>query len=221
MNRTSGKAGGAGFARDGAGAYGGASGWGHRTLFVLGASSLIVTLLATLGRAPVATSSPGDRPSPADVPAAASQPASPGPAAQKQAAAAKQDLEVRPMFDRRTRLESGKPAKLRFAVRASGAPAASADVSVSVFHPGEPEHRLPAYEVEEGVYEATFTPHGVGGYRVTLLSAGMPISSVPAVKLGVGGAVGAPDPTLTDITGSTSYDPLTTRSKGTGRGRRR
>jgi len=196
-------------------------GWRRRTLFVLGASALIVTLLATLGHTPVATSSPEEGPSPAEVPPAASQPASSGPAAEKQAAAAKKDLEVRPMFDRRTRLESGKPAKLRFAARTSGAPASSAEVSVSVFHPGEPEHRLPAHEVEEGVYEATFTPHGVGGYRVTLLSGGMPISSVPQVLLGVVGAVGAPDPTLTDITGSTGYDPLTTRSKGTGRGRRR
>jgi len=199
----------------------GAFGWRRRTLFVLAASALIVTLLATLGHTPVATSSPEDRPSPADVPAAASQPASSGPAAEKQAAAAKKDLEVRPMFDRKTRLVSGKPAKLRFAARASGAPASSAEVSVSVSHPGEPEHRLPAHEVEEGVYEATFTPHGVGGYRVTLLSGGMPIPAVPQVLLGVVGAVGAPDPTLTDITGSTSYDPLTTRSRGTGRGRRR
>jgi hypothetical protein len=199
----------------------GAFGWGRRTLFVLGASALIVTVLGTLGPAPVATSSPEERPSPADVAAVASQPASAGPVAEKQAAAAKKDLEVRPMFDRRTRLESGKPAKLRFVARAAGAPASSAEISVSVFHPGEPEHRLPAHEVEEGVYEATFTPHGAGGYRVTLLSAGMPLSSVPALKLGVVGAVGAADPTVTDITGSTGYDPLTSRSKGTGRGRRR
>jgi hypothetical protein len=199
----------------------GAFGWARRTLFVLGASALIVTVLGTLGPAPVATSSPEDRPSPAGVAAVASQPPSAGPVAEKQAAAAKKDLEVRPMFDRRTRLESGKPAKLRFVARASGAPASSADVSVSVFHPGQPEHRLPAEEVEEGVYEATFTPHGVGGYRVTLLSGGMPIPAVPQVLLGVVGAVGAPDPTVTDITDSTGYDPLTTRSKGTGRGRRR
>ncbi|MFL5374275.1 MAG: hypothetical protein ACJ78T_09820 [Myxococcales bacterium] len=193
-------------------------GWRRRALFVLGASALIVTVLATVGRAPVATSSPEDRPSPAAMPAAPSQPASTGPAAEKQAAPAKKELELRPMFDRKMRLESGKPAKLLFVARASGAPASSAEVSISVFHPGEPEHRLPAHEIEEGVYEATFTPHGVGGYRVTLLSGGVPISSAPPVKLGVVGAVGAADPTVTDITGSTSYDPRTTR---TGRGRRR
>jgi hypothetical protein len=194
-------------------------GWRRRALFVLGASALIVTVLATVGRAPVATSPSEDRPSvAAAVPAAPSQRAPTRPAAEKQAAPAKKDLELRPMFDRKMRLESGKPAKLLFLARASGAPASSAEVSVSVFHPGEPEHRLPAHEVEEGVYEATFTPHGVGGYRVTLLSGGVPISSAPAVKLGVVGAVGAPDPAVTDITGSTSYDPRTTR---TGRGRRR
>jgi hypothetical protein len=194
-------------------------GWRRRALFVLGASALIVTVLATVGGAPVATSLSEDRPSgAAAVPAAPSQPASTGPAAEKQAAPAKKDLELRPMFDRKMRLESGKPAKLLFVARASGAPASSAEVSVAVFHPGEPEHRLPAHEIEEGVYEATFTPHGVGGYRVTLLSGGVPISSAPPVKLGVVGAVGAADPTLTDITGSTSYDPRTTR---TGRGRRR
>jgi len=194
-------------------------GWRRRALFVLGASALIVTVLATVGRAPVATSPSEDRPSvAAAVPAAPSQPASTGPAAEKQAAPAKKDLELRPMFDGKMRLESGKPAKLRFVARASGAPASSAEVSVSVFHPGEPEHRLPAHEIEEGVYEATFTPHGVGGYRVTLLSGGVPISSALPVKLGVVGVVGAADPTVTDITGSTSYDPRTTR---TGRGRRR
>ncbi|MFL5294307.1 MAG: hypothetical protein ACJ79U_22530 [Myxococcales bacterium] len=194
-------------------------GWRRRALFVLGASALIVTVLATVGRAPVATSTSEGRPSvAAAVPAAPSQPASTGPAAEKQAAPAKKELELRPMFDRKMRLESGKPAKLLFVARASGAPASSAEVSISVFHPGEPEHRLPAHEIEEGVYEATFTPHGVGGYRVTLLSGGVPISSAPPVKLGVVGTVGAADPTLTDITGSTSYDPRTTR---TGRGRRR
>jgi hypothetical protein len=193
-------------------------GWRGRALFVLAASALIVTVLATVGRAPLAMSPSEDRPSLAAVPAAPSQPAATGSAAEKQAAPAKKDLELRPMFDRKMRLESGKPAKLRFVARASGAPASSAEVSVSVFHPGEPEHRLPAHEVEEGVYEATFTPHGVGGYRVTLLSGGMPISSAPPVKLGVVGGVGAGDPTVTDITGSTSYDPRTTR---TGRGRRR
>lgn len=203
----------------------GISGLRRRALVVLGAGSLVVTLLATLGRPPGATSSQ-EVSAHAEEPAKAPEPAPAGPAAfrAREAAATKaRDLEVRPMFDRTTRLEAGKPAKIRFAARAarSASPASTPDLSVSVFHPGEPEHRLPAHEVEEGVYEATFTPHGVGGYRVTLLSGGIPISSVPPVRLGVVGAVGAPDPTVTDITDTTGYDPLTTRSKVTGRGRRR
>jgi hypothetical protein len=134
------------------------------------------------------------------------------------------DLEVRPLFDRTERLTSGKPMKVRFSARAksTGSPASSADVAVSVIHPGSPEQRIAAYEVEEGVYEATFTPRGVGQYRVALTSSdGTPIPGTPPVKLGVVGAVGGKDPTVTDITSSTSYDPLTTRSKGTGRGRHR
>jgi len=137
---------------------------------------------------------------------------------------AARDLEVRPLFDRAERLTSGKPMKVRFAARArsNGSPASSADVVVSVIHPGSPEQRLAAHEVEEGVYEATFTPRGVGQYRVALTSSdGTPIPGTPPVKLGVVGAVGGKDPTVTDITSSTSYDPLTTRSKGTGRGRHR
>jgi hypothetical protein len=136
---------------------------------------------------------------------------------------ATRDLEVRPLFDRTERLTAGKPAKVRFSARAkaTGSPASSADVAVSVIHPGTPEQRLPAYEVEEGVYEATFTPRGPGQYRVALTSGGAPIGSAPPVKLGVVGAVGSSDPTVTDITNSTDYDPRLSNTKGTGRGRRR
>jgi filamin/ABP280 repeat protein len=133
------------------------------------------------------------------------------------------DFEVRPLFDRTERLKAGKPAKVRFSARAkaTGAPASSADVAVSVIHPGAPEQRLPAYEVEEGVYEATFTPRSPGQYRVALTSNGAPVGSTPPVKLGVVGAVGSSDPTVTDITNSTEYDPRLSTTKGTGRGRRR
>jgi hypothetical protein len=133
------------------------------------------------------------------------------------------DLDVRPLFDRTERLKAGKPAKLRFSARArsTGSPASSADVAISVVHPGSPEQRLAAYEVEEGVYEAVFTPRGPGQYRVALTSGGAPVGSTPPVKLGVVGAVGSSDPTVTDITNSSSYDPRTSRTKGTGRGRRR
>jgi len=133
------------------------------------------------------------------------------------------DLEVRPLFDRTERLTAGKPAKVRFSARtkATGSPASNADVGVSVIHPGAPEQRLPAYEVEEGVYEATFTPRGPGQYRVALTSGGAPVGSAPPVKLGVVGAVGSSDPTVTDITSSTDYDPRMSTTKGTGRGRRR
>jgi len=75
--------------------------------------------------------------------------------------------------------------------------------------------------VEEGVYEATFTPRGPGQYRVALTSGGAPIASAPPVKLGVVGAVGSSNPTVTDITSSSDYDPRTSKTKGTGRGRRR
>jgi len=113
--------------------------------------------------------------------------------------------------------------KVRFSARAksTGSPASSADVAVSVIHPGSPEKRIAAYEVEEGVYEATFTPRGVGQYRVALTSGGAPIPGAPPVKLGVVGAVGTKDPAITDITASTSYDPRTSHTKATGRGRRR
>jgi hypothetical protein len=133
------------------------------------------------------------------------------------------DLEVRPLFDRTQRLTSGKPAKLRFSARAksTGSPASSAEVAVSVIHPGSPEQRLAAYEVEEGVYQATFTPRGPGQYRIAFTSGGAPIASTPPVKLGVVGAVGSNDPTSTDITNSTIYDPRTSNTRGTGRGRRR
>jgi len=131
------------------------------------------------------------------------------------------DIEVRPLFDRTQRLTSGKPAKVRFSARArsTGSPASSVDVAVSVVHPGSPEQRLAAYEVEEGVYEATFTPRGPGQYRVSLTSGGAPVT--PPVRLGVVGAVGTSDPTVTDVTNTTSYDPRTSNTKGTGRGRRR
>jgi len=133
------------------------------------------------------------------------------------------DLEVRPLFDRTERLTSGKPTKVRFSARAksTGSLASSADVAVSVIHPGSPEQRIPAYEVEEGVYEATFIPRGAGQYRVALTSGGAPIPGAPPVNMGVVGAAGSKDPAVTDITPTTSYDPLLTRSKGTGRGRRR
>jgi filamin/ABP280 repeat protein len=136
---------------------------------------------------------------------------------------ANQDLEVRPLFDRKERLTPGKPTKLRFSARAksTGSPVSSADMAVSVIHPGSPNQRITAYEVEEGVYEATFTPRGPGQYRVALTSGGAPIAGPPPVKLGVVGAVGASDPKVTDITASTSYDPRTSRTKATGRGRRR
>jgi len=130
---------------------------------------------------------------------------------------------MRALFDHTQRLTSGKPAKVRFSARtkATGSPASNADVGVSVIHPGAPEQRLPAYEVEEGVYEATFTPRGPGQYRVALTSGGAPVGSAPPVKLGVVGAVGSSDPTVTDITSSTDYDPRLSTTKGTGRGRRR
>jgi hypothetical protein len=133
------------------------------------------------------------------------------------------DLEVRPLFDRNERLKAGKATKLRFSARtrSTGSPASSADVAISVVHPGSPEQRLAAYEVEEGVYEATFTPRGPGQYRVALTSGGAPVGSTPPVKLGVVGAVGSSDPKVTDITNTTGYDPRLSTTKGTGRGRRR
>ncbi|TMB35474.1 MAG: hypothetical protein E6J61_01155 [Deltaproteobacteria bacterium] len=66
-----------------------------------------------------------------------------------------------------------------------------------------------------------FTPRGPGQYRVSLTSGGAPVGSTPPVRLGVVGAVGTSDPKITDITNTTTYDPRTSNTKGTGRGRRR
>ena len=192
----------------------------------LATAAVIYPLLRDRPAAPVAAEaggSPMDA-SPAD---AGSFRADEAAASQAPASAFKppaaQDLEVRPLFDRTERLTSGKPVKVRFAARAksTGSPASSADVAVSVIHPGSPEQRIPAHEVEEGVYEATFTPRGAGQYRVALTSGGAPIPGTPPVKLGVVGAAGGKDPTVTDITTSTDYDPRTSHTKATGRGRRR
>jgi hypothetical protein len=169
-----------------------------------------------------------DRASPSGAAAldAPQTPGSAGPATFALRPATATNLEVRPLFDRTTRLAAGKPAKLRFSARtrATGSPASSADVSVSVLRPGHPEERLAAHEVEEGVYEASFTPGGPGQYRMVINAGGVPVASAPPVKVAVVGAVGADQPGVTgvtDISNSTDFDPLTTRSKGTGRGRRR
>jgi hypothetical protein len=194
----------------------------------LATAAVIYPLLRDRPAAPVASEAAGSPigASPADggsLRADEAAPAPPQAPASVFKAPAARDLEVRPLFDRTERLTSGKPTKLRFSARAksTGSPASSADMAVSVIHPGSPDQRIAAYEVEEGVYEATFTPRGPGQYRVALTSGGAPVAGTPPVKLGVVGAVGASDPRVTDITGSTSYDPRTTRSKATGRGRRR
>jgi hypothetical protein len=195
----------------------------RRILVVLAAAAVATIFLTTRARPRESQLPPPDPRDDAQAIASPPAPSAPGAAAQAAAASSTPDVDVQPLFDRKTRLEPGKAVKLRFAARAksSGSPVSSADLSVSVRHRGEPERRLAAFEVEEGVYEATFLPHGPGEYRVALLAGAVPISSVPPVKLGLVGAVGADDPTPTDITASTNYDPHTTRSRGTGRGRRR
>jgi hypothetical protein len=129
------------------------------------------------------------------------------------------DLDVRPLFDRTERFKPGKAAKLRFAARrrATGSPASDADVSVSVIHAGSPVVRLPAYEVDEGVYETTFTPAGPGQYRLILSAGGIPLSSAPPVTNGAVGAVSAPEGTPggsgVNVLDSLAFDPVTFRTR--------
>jgi hypothetical protein len=126
-------------------------------------------------------------------------------------------LTVEPLFDSAVRFKPGDSAKLRFGARdrASGGAATKAEISVSLFH-GREELRLPASEVEDGVYEVDFTPDAPGQYRLLVRSGGAPIASLAPVKLGVVGAAGAWDEDV-GASASLEADPRTSRSKGVGR----
>jgi hypothetical protein len=128
------------------------------------------------------------------------------------------ELEAEPLFDARERLEPGKAARLRFRARHGGSasPASGADLSVSLFHGRDPELRLAASEVGDGVYEVAFTPAGPGQYRLVVNAGGAPIGSPAPVKLGVVGAVGGGDEVVDDSQ-LVDVDPFHSRSKGVGR----
>jgi hypothetical protein len=132
------------------------------------------------------------------------------------------DVDVLPLFDTTTRFHPGESIKLKFRIRdrRSGSPASKAEVSVSLFHGRDPEVRLAANEVEDGVYEFAFTPEGPGQYRLVVSSGGVRMGSLAPVKLGVVGTVGATDGEL-DASDLLDVDPRRSRSKGLARRMRR
>src|SRR5258708_12644970 len=89
------------------------------------------------------------------------------------------NIEVEPLFEPDMRVKLGETAKLKFAARGktSRLPESGANVSASVFHGSGPALRLTVDEVDEGVYEVPFTPHGPGQFKVVLSLGGVPIGS--------------------------------------------
>jgi hypothetical protein len=126
---------------------------------------------------------------------------------------------VEPLFEVDARLKLNETAKLKFAARdsASGLPLSGATVTASVSHGGGPALPLDVEEVEDGVFEVPFTPHGPGQFQVALNVDGVLAGSR---KVGVVGAAGAADGVV-DIGNPLSVDPRVYRARTSGRGRRR
>jgi hypothetical protein len=126
---------------------------------------------------------------------------------------------VEPLFEVDARLKLNETAKLKFAARdrASGLPLSGAIVTASVTHGGGPALPLSVEEVEDGVFEVPFTPHGPGQFQVALNVDGVLAGSR---KVGVVGATGAADARV-DIGDPLSVDPRVNRARTSGRGRRR
>jgi hypothetical protein len=126
---------------------------------------------------------------------------------------------VEPLFEVDARLKLNETAKLKFAARdsASGLPLSGATVTASVSHGGGPALPLDVEEVEDGVFEVPFTPHGPGQFQVSLNVDGALAGSR---KVGVVGARGATDGRV-DIVDPLSVDPRVYRARTSGRGRRR
>jgi hypothetical protein len=125
---------------------------------------------------------------------------------------------VEPLFEPDARVKIGEKAKLRFAARdrASGMPESLDHLSASVFHANDPELKLQVEEVENGVYEVGFTPHGPGQFNVVLKDDGVPVGSEKVGAAGVAGVPAGADPA-----DPLSEDPRTYRARTSGRGRRR
>jgi hypothetical protein len=124
---------------------------------------------------------------------------------------------VEPLFDPDARVKIGEPTKLRFAVRdrASALPESLDDVSASVRHGNDPEMKLPVQEVDNGVYEVPFTPHGPGQFTIVLSENGTPVGSRSVGAAGVAGAQANADPDFLSV------DPREYRARTGGRGGRR
>jgi hypothetical protein len=125
--------------------------------------------------------------------------------------------EIRPLFDPNMRLHLGETAMLKFAAndRDSRLPAQALAVTASVFHGRDREQRLPVHEVEDGVYEVPFQPHGPGHFQVVLNVNGVPAGSQ---SLGVIGAAGRTDGVV-DIVDPLSVDPRDFRARTGGKQR--
>lgn len=127
--------------------------------------------------------------------------------------------EMRPMFDPGMRLHLGETATLKFAAREadSRAPARPREVTASVLHGRDPERRLPVREVDEGVYEVPFQPHGPGQFQIVLDVDGVRAGSQ---RIGVIGAAGRIDGAV-DIADPLSVDPRDFRARTGGQFHRR
>jgi hypothetical protein len=126
---------------------------------------------------------------------------------------------VEPFFEPDMRLALNETAKLKFAARdrASGLPVSGSTVTASVQQGAGPARPLPVEEVEDGVFEVPFTPHGPGQFQVALSVDGVVSGSR---KVGVVGAVGAADNKV-DTVDPLSIDPRDPRARSSGRTRRR
>jgi hypothetical protein len=128
-------------------------------------------------------------------------------------------LEMKPLFDPNMRLHLGETATLKFAANDldTRARAQGGEVTASLFHGRDPERKLPVHEVDEGVYEVPFQPHGPGQFQVVLN-----VNGVPAVsqRLGVIGAAGRSDGAV-DIVDPLSVDQREFRARTGGKQRRR
>jgi hypothetical protein len=126
---------------------------------------------------------------------------------------------VEPLFEPDARVKIGETTKLRFAVRdrASDLPESLDAVSASVRHGNDPEMKLPVQEVDNGVYEVPFTPHGPGQFTIVLNENGNPVGSRSVGAAGVAGASGNVD----DVDPLLSVDPVAYRARTGARGGRR
>ena len=126
-------------------------------------------------------------------------------------------IAVEPLFDPSVRVRIDQTADVKFAVRdrASGLPLSGHQVTASLLHNGEPPADLETKEVEDGVFDASFTPHGPGQFTVVLDIDGVPVGTR---KIGVVGTVGGA--AQTDLTDAfLSEDPRVPRARTSGRTR--